>query len=78
MNNRNLRISNLGVVKALECIVILYMRQLFHVARSAQRQHTVYALPSEPSDDFRGAASVTASNISVPLSSWIIDNLLDF
>ena len=77
MNNRNLRISNLGVVKALECIVILFMGQLFHVARSAQIQVTVDALPSEPSDYFCGAFSVTTSDIPVPLSRWIIDNLLN-
>ena len=54
------------------------MRSFFHEARGAQIQLTFDALPSEPSDDFSGAASVTASDISVPLSSWIIDNLLDF
>ena len=55
----------------------ILMRHLFHEARSAQIQLTVDALPSESSDDFDGAISVTTADISVLLSRWIINYLLN-
>lgn len=72
---RNLRISNLGVIKALEIVMVLYKRHLFNEARGTEIQLTIDALPSESSDDFSRTISVTTADILVPLSRWIIDNL---
>jgi len=71
----NLRIDTLGVIKPLEAIVIFVVWLLFNITRCTEVYLAVDALPAHSSNGFGEATGIAASEIAVPFSGGIINNL---